>query len=45
MHIGALRFIDLANSRLWLVLSNALDASKKAEKTGVFCLHNKTQSV
>jgi len=35
MHIGTLRLINLANSRLWLVLSNALDASKKAENTGV----------
>ena len=29
------RFISLANSKLWLVLSNALDASKNAEKTRV----------
>ena len=33
-HIGTLRF-SLANSKLWLLLSNALDASKNAENTGV----------
>ena len=38
MHIGTLRLIDLANSRLWLVLSYALDPSKKAENTGVSLL-------
>jgi len=31
---GPARVIS-ANSRLWLVLSNALDASKNAENTGV----------
>jgi len=45
MHIGTLHLINLANSMLPLVLSKALDASKKAENTGYLCLHNKTQSV
>jgi len=35
MHIDTLRLVSLANSRLWLVLSNALDAPKNAETTRV----------
>jgi len=38
MHMGILRLINLANGRLWLVLSNASDAYKKAENTGVSLL-------
>jgi len=36
--IGTLRLIVLANSSLWLVLSNALDESKEAENTEVSLL-------
>jgi len=38
MHISTLCLIILANIRLWLVLSNVLDASKKTENTGYICL-------
>jgi len=44
MYIGTLPLISLANSRLWLVLSNDLDVSKSAEITGVTCLQHTIQS-
>jgi len=34
MHIGTLHLVSLANSRMCLVLANALDASKMLKKAG-----------
>jgi len=35
----------VVNNTLWLILSNALDSSKKAENTGEPLFHRMTQSV